>query len=224
MRIDIRDIPVYYINMTKDTHKKEYIESQLKLNGFKKIYRINAIEDKKNGRVGLSKSQLKALSQVSAPFIVLEDDADPVNFEAFIDVPDDAHAVYLGNSQWGFMQSHAGFYLRYKAVKGMKHLVRIYNMLSSHAILYLDQEYVEMCKKTTKYCAEEYPMPMDVPFAMIQRFFNIYALNKPMFIQKDYEGKMSAAPQYTRGKITEYKRYTSPTQKTGLHYNDEIIL
>ena len=223
MRIDITNVPVFYINMAKDTHKKEYIESQLKAKGFKKINRIDAIEDKKNGRVGLSKSQFKALSQVQAPFIVLEDDADPVNFEAFIDVPDDAHALYLGNSQWGYMQSHSGFYLKYKPVKGMKHLLRIYNMLSSHAILYLDQEYVEMCRKTTKYCAEEYPMPMDVPFAMIQRFFNIYCLNKPMFIQKDYEGKMSAAPKFTRGKLTEYKRYDSPASRVGLFYNDEII-
>ncbi|MFN9901304.1 MAG: hypothetical protein ACK55Z_21495, partial [bacterium] len=57
----------------------------------------------------------------------------------------------------------------------------------------------------TRYCAEEYPMPMDVPFAMIQRFFNVYVVNNPMFIQKDYEGKMSAAPQFTNKKLTTYK-------------------
>lgn len=223
MRIDIRDIPVYYINMAKDVHKKEYIESRLKECGFKNINRVDAVEDKKNGRIGLSKSQLKALSQIPAPFIVFEDDADPVKFEAFIDVPDDAHALYLGNSQWGYMQSYSGFYLKYKPVKHMKHLVKIYNMLSSHAILYLDQEYVEMCKKTTRYCVEEYPMPMDVPFAMMQRFFNIYALDRPLFVQKDYEGKMSAAPKFTRGKITEYRKFQSPKHRTGLFYNDEII-
>ena len=43
MRIDLRDIPVFYINMAKDTHKKEYIESQLKAKGFKKINRIEAV-------------------------------------------------------------------------------------------------------------------------------------------------------------------------------------
>ena len=223
MKIDITEIPVFYINMAKDTHKKEYIEEQLSKKGFKRVYRIDAIEDKKNGKVGLSKSQNKALSQVTAPFIVLEDDAEIKNFESVIEVPDDAHAIYLGNSQWGYMNSHSGFYLKYKAVRGMKHLVKIYNMLSSHAILYLDQEYVEMCKKTTKYCAEEYPMPMDVPFAMIQRFFNIHALDKPMFVQKDYPGKMTAAPKFTQGKLTEYRRFNSPSERTGIFYNDEII-
>jgi hypothetical protein len=223
MKIDITKIPVLYINMKKDVHKKEYIEAQLKRLGFKDVRRIDAVEDKDNGKVGLSKSQHKSLSQIPAPFIILEDDADPKHFEKEIEVPDNAHAVYLGNSQWGFMQSNSGFYLKYKPVKGMRHLSKIYNMLSSHAILYLDDEYVRMCQKTTRYCAEEYPMPMDVPFAMIQRFFNIYVLNKPMFVQKDYPGKMTAAPKYTTGKFTDYKKYKSPAEKPGVYYKDEII-
>jgi len=205
MKINLIEIPVFYINMSKDKHKKKHIEQQLSDLGFKNVTRINAVEDKKNGRVGLSKSQLMALSQVSAPFIVLEDDADPNSFEPVIEVPDDADAVYLGNSQWGLQSSHAGFYLKYKKVEGYPKILRIFNMLSSHAILYLNQEYVRVCQRTTKYCAETYPMPMDVPFAMIQRFFNIYAVNDPMFIQKDYEGKMSAAPQFTNKKLTSYK-------------------
>ena len=209
--------------MAKDTNKKAHIEQQLKEVGFKNVTRIDAVEDKKNGRVGLSKSQLKALSQVPAPFIVLEDDADPKYFQAVIEVPDDADAVYLGNSQWGLFQGHTGFYLKYKKVNGMPNILRIYNMLSSHAILYLSNDYVSMCKRTTRYCAEEYPMPMDVPFAMMQRFFNIYAMNKPLFIQKDYEGKMSAAPKYTNGKLTEYKRSDELLPKYGYIYKDEII-
>jgi hypothetical protein len=205
MKINLLEIPVFYINMSKDKHKKKHIEQQLSDLGFKNVNRINAVEDKKNGRVGLSKSQLMALSQVSAPFIVLEDDADPNSFEPVIEVPDDADAVYLGNSQWGLQSSHAGFYLKYKKVEGYPKILRIFNMLSSHAILYLNQEYVAVCQRTTKYCAETYPMPMDVPFAMIQRFFNVYVINDPMFIQKDYEGKMSAAPQFTNKKLTSYK-------------------
>jgi hypothetical protein len=223
MKIKLTSIPVFYINMKKDVHKKEYLEAQLKKLGFEDIRRINAVEDKKNGKIGLSKSQHKALSQVPAPFIILEDDADARYFQKEIEVPDDAHAVYLGNSQWGFLQSNSGFYLKYKSVKGMKHLSKIYNMLSSHAILYLDDEYVKMCQRTTKYCAEEYPMPMDIPFAMMQRFFNIYAFNKPLFVQKDYPGKMTAAPKYTTGKLTEYKRYNSPEERPGVYYRDEII-
>lgn len=223
MKINLLEIPVYYINMDKDLIKRKDIESNLSELGFKNINRIPAVEDKKNGRVGLSKSQLKALSQVPAPFIVLEDDADPKKFKAVIEVPDDADAVYLGTSQWGLFQGHTGFYLKYKKVQGMDHILRIYNMLSSHAILYLTDEYVSMCKRTTRYCAEDYPMPMDVPFAMIQRFFNIYAIDNPMFVQKDYDGKMSAAPKYTTGKLTSYKRSDTLDGAHGYIYKDEII-
>lgn len=223
MKIKLLDIPVYYINMAKDTHKKEHIEKQLSDLGFKSVTRIDAVEDKINGRVGLSKSQLLSLSQVPAPFIVLEDDADPKFFVEEIEVPDNADAVYLGNSQWGLQSSHAGFYLKYKKVQGATNLVKIYNMLSSHAILYLTSEYVDMCKRTTKYCAEEYPMPMDVPFAMIQRFFNVYALNAPAFVQKDYDGKMSNAPQYTNNKITSYKTKELKEFHPGYFYWDHII-
>lgn len=223
MKINLLDVPIFYINMKKDTHKKVYIEKQLKDLGFKNINRIDAVEDKNNGRVGLSKSQFIALSQVVAPFIVLEDDADPKYFKETIEIPDDADAVYLGNSQWGLMQSHTGFYLKYKKIKGYKDVYRIYNMLSSHAILYLNQDYVKMCQRTTKYCAEEYSMPMDVPFAMIQRFYNIYTINKPLFVQKDYDGKMSAAPKFTNKSLSDYKFYDSPQQKSGIFYKDEII-
>lgn len=223
MKLNLLDIPVYYINMDKDIDKRKHIEQQLNNLGFKNINRIDAVEDKTNGRVGLSKSQLKALSQVSAPFIVLEDDADPKDFRASIEVPEGADAIYLGNSQWGLQSSHAGFYLKYSKVKGMPEIVRIYNMLSSHAILYLTNDYVEMCKRTTKYCAETYPMPMDVPFAMLQRFFNVYAFNNPMFIQKDYEGKMSAAPKYTNGKITSYKNKELTSFDPRFFYWDEIL-
>lgn len=223
MKINLLDIPVYYINMAKDVHKKEHIEKQLNDLGFKYINRIDAVEDKSNGRVGLSKSQMKALSQAPAPFIVLEDDADPKHFVKEIEVPDDADALYLGNSQWGFQSSHAGFYLKYKKVKDNPDIFRIFNMLSSHAILYLTNDYVNMCIRTTKYCAEVYAMPMDVPFAMIQRFFNIYAVNKPIFVQKDYEGKMSAAPRYTTGKLTDYDYVDLKTFDKRFFYRDGII-
>lgn len=223
MKINITDIPVYYINMAKDVDKNNHILKQLKNVGFKNINRIEAVEDKQNGKVGLSKSQHIALNQIKAPFIILEDDADPKYFVQVIDVPDDADAVYLGNSQWGFQSSHSGFYLKYKPVKGYPEVYRIFNMLSSHAILYLKDEYVEMCKKTTKYCAEVYPMPMDVPFAMIQRFFNIYCLNRPMFVQKDYVNKMTAAPKYTNNKLTEYKRKELKDFDSSFFFWDNII-
>lgn len=223
MKIYLLDIPVFYINMKKDVEKKNHIEKKLKQLGFTNVTRIDAVEDKKNGRVGLSKSQNMALSKVKPPFIILEDDADPKYFVKQIEVPDDADAVYLGNSQWGHMQSHSGFYLKYKPVENFTGVYRIYNMLASHAILYLTEDYVRMCQRTTKYCAEVNPLPMDVPFAVIQRYFNIYTINRPLFIQKDFPGKMTDAPKYTSSPLSSYKRYKSPKDRTGVYVDDQII-
>lgn len=223
MKINLLDIPVFYINMNKDTDKDKYIRSLLEGLGFKNINRIEAVEDKKSGRRGLSKSQYKALTQINPPFIVLEDDCDTKSFVSEIEVPENSDAIYLGNSSWGLLGSYTGFLLRYKEVPGFNEVYRVFNMLSSHAILYLTEEYVSMCKRTTDYCANvsKEPVPMDVPFAEIQKYFNIYTINKPLFIQKDYDSKMSNAPKWTNKKLTDY--LVDNRMHDHLYYKDNII-
>lgn len=222
MKIYLPDIPVFYINMDKDTEKRKHMEKNLSKLGFKNVTRIKAIESK-DGKVGLSKSQNLALSQIKPPFIIFEDDADPKYFKDEIEVPDDADAVYLGNSQWAQIGRRSGFYLKYTHVPDYKRVYRIYNMLASHAILYLTEDYVKMCQRTTKYCGEVYPMPMDIPFATIQRYFNVYTIDKPLFVQKDFPGQMTKAPKYTNNALTEYKRYKNPEQKPGYFFDDQVI-
>lgn len=223
MKINLLEIPVFYINMKKDVDKDKYLSHLLQDLGFKNINRIEAVEDKESGRRGLSKSQYKSLIQVPPPFIILEDDCDAKYFKSEIEVPDDADAVYLGNSAWGLLGSYTGFLLRYKKVQGFPDLYRIFNMLSSHAILYLSDEYVSVCKRTTDYCANfsKVPVPMDVPFAEIQKYFNIYTPNRPLFIQKDYDSKMSNAPKWTGSKLTEYR--VNDRFHDHLYYRDEIL-
>lgn len=223
MKINILDIPVFYINMKKDVEKNNNMSQMLKDLGFKNVTRIEAVEDKTSGRRGLSKSQYMALSKVPAPFIILEDDCHPKGFSSEIEVPDDADAVYLGNSAWGLIGSYTGLLLKYKKVADFPGVFRIFNMLSSHAILYLTDEYVSVCKRTTNYCANvsKEPVPMDVPFAEIQKYFNIYTINRPLFIQKDYDSKMSNAPQWTNKKLTDYT--IDYRFHDHLYYKDDIL-
>jgi hypothetical protein len=57
-------------------------------------------------------------------------------------------------------------------------------MLATHAILYLSSDYANMIKRIayhTGYVIENYN---DVGFAEVQRYFNIYSLDSPMFAQK----------------------------------------
>ena len=91
-------------------------------------------------------SQYNALHEIDPPFIILEDDATPINFKPEIEIPDDADAFYLGISSWGRMNGHSGPFVQYQEdVDG--ELLRVYNMLGTHAILYLTPEFVSVCKK-----------------------------------------------------------------------------
>lgn len=225
MQINLLDIPVYYINMDKDTLKNSNMQEMLTQLGFKNINRIPGVEDPRGGRRGLSKAQYNALSQVSAPFIVLEDDCDTKFFKQAIEVPDDADAVYLGNSAWGLLGAHSGFFLKYKPIKDYPGIYRVFNMLASHAILYLTNDYVNMCRRTTNYCANVSVdnHPMDVPFAEIQKYFNVYTPDKPLFIQKNYEGSMSSAAHWTNGKLTEHRRDNYSKRLEIYHIVDNIV-
>ena len=192
--------------MKQDKEKKAYLTTKLSELGFTNVNRIEGIVASP-GIVGLSRSQNTALSQIRAPFIIMEDDCDPLYFKSVVEVPEDADAIYLGNSPWGRMNSHHGFFLQYSKVEGYDEVYRIYNMLSSHAILYLSDSYVDICKRTTYHCGYvSMSVPMDVPFADIQKWYNVYAMDKPHFVQKEYGSQMSNGPAWTKGNLSSHSK------------------
>ena len=146
MNLDLREIPVIYINLDRDVEKKEKIEKKnLKSLGFKTVIRSPGHLHPTGHRAGCSMKQHNALKELDPPFIILEDDATPSNFIPEIEVPDDADAVYLGVSSWGRMNGHSGPYVQYDEVDNG--LLKVYNMLGTHAILYLNKEYVSVSTK-----------------------------------------------------------------------------
>ena len=127
MNLDLREIPVIYINLDRDVEKKEKIEKNLKSLGFKTVIRSPGHLHPTGHRAGCSMAQHNALKELDPPFIILEDDATPSNFIPEIEVPDDADAVYLGVSSWGRMNGHSGPYVQYDEVDNG--LLKVYNML-----------------------------------------------------------------------------------------------
>jgi len=225
MKINLLQVPIIYINLDNDVEKKQSLENLLANMGFKNVIRLPAVLNNDKPKIGLASSHFLALNLFKPPFIILEDDVDIMHFQPFLEIPDESHALYLGNSQWGYSSGFSGFYLKYSHVSNFPELVRIYNMLSSHAILYLSDEYVEMCKKTAFYCStfEKYPLPFDVPIAYIQRFFNIFAVNRPFFVQTFHKGQMSNAANYTNKAITEYQTFDKPDASNGVFVLDQIF-
>jgi hypothetical protein len=200
MQIEITKLPVYYINLKRDTARNEFMKQQL--SEFENVTRVEAVEHEA-GYIGCALSHLKVLESVTAPCLVLEDDAQLNYLPPVITVPDDAAGVYLGTSQWAYLNGQIDFFLRY-SVNG--DTARIYNMLSTHAILYLSESWREAVKGAAYYAANEARMPIDIYAAQLQRFFPVYATVKPVFVQQHFEGAMSNAADYTGQLLTDYAR------------------
>lgn len=200
MNLDLREIPAIYINLDKDVEKKERIESQLKELGFKTIIRLSATYDN-NSKRGCAISHAYALEEVDPPFIVFEDDCIALDFRPEIEIPDDADAVYLGISSWGRMNSHSGPFVQYEKIDN--DILRVYNMLGAHAILYLNEDFVDLYKRIAYhgYCISDH---MDIGFAEVQKYYDVYAFNKPMFCQTSSNGTNSELTSYPSARIYNY--------------------
>lgn len=195
MKFKLTDIPVVYINLDEHTERRDSIQSSLEDLGFKNIIRVSGFKDP-IGKRGCAYSHALALEEIDPPFILLEDDCLPLNFINEIEVPDESDAVYLGISSWGRMNSHSGLCVQWESVEGYSDLVRIYNMLSAHAILYINPDYIDLCKRISYngYLISDHH---DIGFAEVQRYYDIFAFDSPMFYQTSSNGtdkKLSSYP------------------------------
>lgn len=183
--IDITKIPAVYINLEKHKEKNDNMYNLLSSIGFETIERIEGVLDIENSVAGCSKAHHKALSSFEAPFVLFEDDCVlfDQNKVTKIEIPDNADALYLGISSWGRMNGHNGPYLQYDEFEEQSNLLRIYNMLGGHSIIYLTEDYKKMCEKVSYHAGYVIKDYQDVGFAEIQKFFNVYSLNNPMFYQ-----------------------------------------
>lgn len=209
MNLDLRKIPAIYINLQRDTEKNEYMHSMLTQLEFETIIRVEASEFPDRHLSGCSLSHFNALNEIDVPFIIFEDDCRVKNFEPVIQVPDDADAVYLGISSWGRMNSHSGPFVQCEKVDDK--LVRVYNMLGAHSILYLNSEYVSLCSKISIHATNTVEH-QDIGFAEVQKYYNVYAFDNPMFYQTSSNGtneKLSSYP--THELITYNKHFWKPT-------------
>ena len=208
MKLDLREATAVYINLKKDVEKNSTMKSLILDCGFKNSIRVEA-EYTPNSLAGCSLSHYNALNEIDPPFIVFEDDCVVKNFNPIIEIPDNTDAVYLGVSSWGRMNAHSGPFVQYEKVD--ENLVRVYNMLGAHAILYLNQEYVSLCSRIAQngYDIADH---QDIGFAEIQRYFNVYAFNDPMFYQTSSNGTDQPLTSYpTQELMQPHRPFWKPT-------------
>jgi GR25 family glycosyltransferase involved in LPS biosynthesis len=195
VKLNLTDIPVYYINLDEQEEKRKRTETMLKQIGFKFVERFSAIRHEAGRIIGCARSHYEILNRAEVPFIILEDDCS-LNKEVsqVIELPDNADALYLGISHWGRYLNHSGPYVHTTRIN--EDIVRVHNMLATHAILYLSQEYANMCKRISYHFGYEVENHLDIGFAEVHRFFNVYSFDEPLFRQYEWSavttGKLSS--------------------------------
>jgi GR25 family glycosyltransferase involved in LPS biosynthesis len=195
VKLNLSDIPVYYINLDEHDEKRKKTETMLKQIGFKFVERFSAIKHEAGRIIGCARSHYEILNRAEVPFIILEDDCS-LNKEVpqAIELPDNADALYLGISHWGRYLNHSGPYVHTTRIN--EDIVRVHNMLATHAILYLSQEYANMCKRISYHFGYEVENHLDIGFAEVHRFFNVYSFDEPLFRQYEWSavttGKLSS--------------------------------
>jgi GR25 family glycosyltransferase involved in LPS biosynthesis len=203
MIIDIREIPVYYINIEPNKDRKKTIEYMLSKNGFKNIIRFEGIVNS-HPTIGCAMSHKSILDkvinqEVQTPFIILEDDAAILNdFNPEISVPEDADAMYLGLTTSARMWNYT--VLDMVANKIDDETYRIYNQLAAHAILYTNIDYVKFLSKAIQ-TAISVNGHQDIVRASTMKFFNVYAKNNPVFFQNDQEKRVDLQTSLSLNKM-----------------------
>jgi GR25 family glycosyltransferase involved in LPS biosynthesis len=186
MKINLLDIPVYYISLEDQNETHVRMNNMLTKLGFKNIIKFAAKRHPGGKIMGCADSHAQIFElNPGSPFIILEDDCFlNTEFIAEIDVPDDADAFYLGISGWARYFNMSGQFLNLR--KHDENIYQIYNMLSTHAILYLNNDYANACKRIARWSAVK-NQHLDIGFAENHKFYNVYAFDKPIFYQQSNE-------------------------------------
>ena len=136
--------------------------------------------------VGCAMSHLTLLRAMKPHTVVFEDDIVPTkDLKTEFWVPGDTDAVYLGVSNHGTIRNnnygYAGIVLASQETSDFK---RIYNMCSTHAMLFLSQKYIDAAADIIERYLNQ-GVPCDVALASIHKDFKILTPNSPYFYQKD---------------------------------------
>lgn len=183
MKIDLRTFPTFYINMKNHEDRNKDMIQLGKDIGFKKYSRFDAYAMPTKPKAGCAKSHYDILKDMKEPTIILEDDCVIKNDKYIIDIPNNTDALYLGLSGWGFLNSESLLNnFNYERHDRFTDIYKIDGMLATHSILYISPEYIDMAKKIAKWSGDN-NQHIDQGFALVQKYFNVYALKKPIFYQ-----------------------------------------
>lgn len=212
MIIDLREIPVVWINLDRDTDNAKKMVDQFNEYGFKQHIRFSGLTPDKIQPpppsawygFGCGMSHVKILETYKdIPLLILEDDAKITkDFNPILEIPEGVDSVYVGTS------SGNPYYM---AKEYNQNFFRIGNVLSTHAVLYLTEKFKTAVAEVTKMFVYQYQKPVDIGVASILQHFKVLAPKKPYFVQAD-ERNSNNKWEYITAKPLENKNSVFPDE------------
>lgn len=197
MKLNLSQIPTFVINCAGYRERRVHMVhlcQTLNLN-FQIIDGVTC----KPGYIGCMLSHLKVLSMADScpPFLILEDDCNVTpDFNHVVNCPEHADLLYLGVSAFGIYEDihPKGLPFGAYARPHDETTLRLENMLSAHAILYLTSSIVNQVKDMIirSAIAEK---PFDIGMAKLQKNNLVFTPKKPFFYQ---DSRMGGQERYTQ--------------------------
>jgi hypothetical protein len=183
--INVKDIPIYYLNPDFFDHRKKMMDEFLTKLGlsFERIA-SNSTHALRQTRIceGFIKIAEKGIEKGTYPFLVLEDDARLIkDLPETINIPKEAKLIYWGISLWECGGSKPPLAIK----EYNEEYYRLYHSLGCHAILVPNKEGADYFIKINKQAIERKDYS-DIDFA-IDSAKELYLTPKdgPYFYQSD---------------------------------------
>jgi len=177
MKINLKDIKVFYINRSDMPNRNKTMISMLDSLGLD-YTRVEAITRTDELYDIIADSHIQILKENNPPYLILEDDCLPFDYRDEIEVPDDADVVFLGVTS-GTTNIHTP---KYEKIND--DVWRLKDMTSLHAVLYLNQNGEQWLYRARE-LAIKAEIGFDMATAMLMPNAKIYGLNSPMWYQRD---------------------------------------
>jgi len=180
--VDIRELPVFWINLDHQPERKERMEKFFLDEGFSNVTRVPGVVHERTARgCGLAFIDIFKTAP-DKNFIIFEDDCVPTEwYDPIIEIPEDTDAFYLGVSGWARKNGKSGPFLEVELIN--ENTYRIFNMLSGHAIYYRTKEYVDHCKQWCLDYMNESEDNFDIGIAERMNMRRVYCAKKPIVYQ-----------------------------------------
>jgi len=171
--INLTSLKVAYINLKEYPNRNATMVNMLTHYGLDFV-RVEGVKHDKFDPI--ASAHLNALG--TGADLILEDDCVPFNYRDTIEVPDDADVVFLGIST-GTTHTTKPKYIKLSA-----EIYKLYDMTTTHAILYITEAGRKWLRNAHDNTAIE-NVGFDISTAKLLPSINAYGLNTPIWYQFD---------------------------------------